>query len=641
MGTEREHLLLGGAEEAKLLPFARGRVRTLRAAGLRHITQRYELLDMLVRVTIAGDDAWIEIQGGRWDYLVWPTSLDHGLGVHQKNGQEISPLCAMTLNASDKGLRRKENVDLQAGPHDWISDDHKDVLTYDHGNGFRYAVTGAQHVGGGAKAEIFRNGARIKVARELSGCAIFKASLPQGSTAKYLVHAAYEAGASGTIEDQQVVLYRVDPKIKDDDGLAHAEEFARWEVPADMELAITQPIFFDGTGTHCITMLETLTREVVGGVEVFSFGKPRYALRGTLARDGNGDLGAQFELGLLVSTPDEPFTSVNEQRHNPADSSYFPGSLANDFHDAENYPIDEFNTFARSNSSSSGYSRTRTTERVVHILGLDMAPDGTELLVERVRFSESLSYAEEVEKSQFQYTHYYNGGVFPAVEHYTGSGSFSNVYSAGSTSKTTETITVNGQALMSLELASDFNDVTRTRQWAYSYSQAYPAPNPPPATVSTTESSSSSRQTVSLRDIDGRWNALVAVTAQYTQPFNGTDLVPYSVRVQARCQDDLFGRDIFTGQVRLPPPSMSTDTMHYRSIAVRRPGEFVICCSPAGAVHREPPLSTFYDELALTGTPDREPLIAMRRKGKVITPGPDKFTLGDEAGFRLDPVHLL
>ena len=59
------------------------------------------------------------------------------------------------------------------------------------------------------------------------------------------------------------------------------------------------------------------------------------------------------------------------------------------------------------------------------------------------------------------------------------------------------------------------------------------------------------------------------------------------------------------------------------------------------AVHREPPLSTFYDELALTGTPDREPLIAMRRKGKVITPGPDKFTLGDEAGFRLDPVHLL
>ncbi|WP_157158282.1 hypothetical protein [Delftia sp. Cs1-4] len=147
MGTEREHLLLGGAEEAKLLPFARGRVRTLRAAGFRHITQRYKLLDMLVRVTLAGDDAWIEIQGGRWDYLVWPTSLDHGLGVHQKDGQEISPLCAMTLNASDKGLRRKENVDLLAGPHDWISDDHKEVLTYDHGNGFRYAITGAQHAG--------------------------------------------------------------------------------------------------------------------------------------------------------------------------------------------------------------------------------------------------------------------------------------------------------------------------------------------------------------------------------------------------------------------------------------------------------------------------------------------------------------
>ena len=64
MGTNREHLLLGGAEEAKLLPWARGRVRALRAAGFRHITQRYEILGLLVRVTIAEDDAWIEIKGG-------------------------------------------------------------------------------------------------------------------------------------------------------------------------------------------------------------------------------------------------------------------------------------------------------------------------------------------------------------------------------------------------------------------------------------------------------------------------------------------------------------------------------------------------------------------------------------------------
>jgi len=67
----------------------------------------------------------------------------------------------------------------------------------------------------------------------------------------------------------------------------------------------------------------------------------------------------------------------------------------------------------------------------------------------------------------------------------------------------------------------------------------------------------------------------------------------------------------------------------------------VICFSPAGAAHQHPPMSALYDRLAETGTPDRNPLLAIRRKGKTITPGPDKFTLGEEAGFRLDPVHLL
>ncbi|WP_428145873.1 hypothetical protein [Delftia acidovorans] len=642
MGTNREHLLLGGAEEAKLLPWARGRVRALRAAGFRHITQRYEILGLLVRVTIADHDAWIEIKGGSWEYLTWPTSLEHGMGVDKnEQGEEISPLCALTLNASDKGLRRKENVDLLAGPHDWISDDHKDVLTYDHGNGFRYAISGAQNATSGAKAEIFRNGTRIKVAHEVSGCAIFKASLPQGGTAKSMVHASYEEGGGETYGDQQVVLYRVDPKEKDDAGVSRSEEFARWAVPAGPELTITQPIFFDGKGTRCITMLETVTREPVGGGVSIRLGAPRYALRGTVSRNSDGTLGAEFILSLLVSTPDQPLERVTVQRHNAADPYYYRGSLAPDFEEQENYRIDDFTTFARLNAGSSGYSRTTTTERSVQIIGLDLTPDGTELLIERIRLSESRSYAEEVERTQFQSTHYLNDKVFPVIEHFTGSSSYYNSYSSGATNSITETITINGQPLMALELASDLSEVTQVREWAHSYSEAFPPPDAPPATVTTTRTETTRRKTLSLRDIDGRWGSLAAVVGEYDQPFNGTELRPYSVRLHAQCQGQEFDRVIFAGQVLLPPLGMSLDQMRYRSIAVRRPKEFVICFSPAGAAHQHPPMSALYDRLAETGTPDRNPLLVIRRKDKTITPGPDKFTLGEEAGFRLDPVHLL
>jgi hypothetical protein len=642
MGTNREHLLLGGAEEAKLLPWARGRLRALRAAGFRHITQRYEILGLLVRVTIAEDDAWIEIKGGSWEYLTWPTSLEHGMGVDKnEQGEEISPLCALTLNASDKGLRRKENVDLLAGPHDWISDDHKDVLTYDHGNGFRYAISGAQNATSGAKAEIFRNGTRIKVAHEVCGCAIFKASLPQGGTAKSMVHASYEEGGGETYGDQQVVLYRVDPKDKDDASVSRSEEFARWAVPAGPELTITQPIFFDGKGQRCITMLETVTREPVGGGVAIRLGAPRYALRGTLSRNSDGSLHAEFELSLLATTPDQPLERVNVQRHNPSDQNYFRGSTATDFSESENYRIDEFTTFSSLNGGASGYSRTTMTERQVEILGLDLAPDGTELLVERVRSSESISYIGEVERTQFQYTHYINDKVSPIVEHFTGSASYSNAYSTGATSRVTQSITVNGNVLLSLDLSADSTDLTETRQWSHSYSEAFPVPDPPPVTVTTTRTETTRRRTLSIRDIDARWESLATVVGEYEQPFNGTELRPYSVRLHARCQGQEFDRVIFAGQVLLPPPGMSLDQMLYRSIAVRRPKEFVICFSPAGAAHQHPPMSALYDRLAETGTPDRNPLLVIRRKDKTITPGPDKFTLGEEAGFRLDPVHLL
>ena len=57
-----EHkLILGGAQ---YLPFARSRIKALRAAGLRYATQRFLFPDGEVRVQIVAEQEYITLSGG-------------------------------------------------------------------------------------------------------------------------------------------------------------------------------------------------------------------------------------------------------------------------------------------------------------------------------------------------------------------------------------------------------------------------------------------------------------------------------------------------------------------------------------------------------------------------------------------------
>lgn len=62
-----EHKLILGGEQ--YLPFARSRIKALRAGGLQYATQRFALPDATVRVQIAGDHEYIQIEGGGYDIL--------------------------------------------------------------------------------------------------------------------------------------------------------------------------------------------------------------------------------------------------------------------------------------------------------------------------------------------------------------------------------------------------------------------------------------------------------------------------------------------------------------------------------------------------------------------------------------------
>lgn len=64
-------ILTNNADGAKAVPFALGRLRALREAGFDNVTQHYEFQGFRVRVTIAGDQEYIEILGSGAGYEFW------------------------------------------------------------------------------------------------------------------------------------------------------------------------------------------------------------------------------------------------------------------------------------------------------------------------------------------------------------------------------------------------------------------------------------------------------------------------------------------------------------------------------------------------------------------------------------------
>ncbi|MDR0213693.1 MAG: KilA-N domain-containing protein, partial [Comamonas sp.] len=61
----------------------------------------------------------------------------------------------------------------------------------------------------------------------------------------------------------------------------------------------------DDFAVWCDEQIDAIIRNGIRA-EGIRLGAPRYALRGTLSRKSDGSLGAEFELSLLATTPDQP-----------------------------------------------------------------------------------------------------------------------------------------------------------------------------------------------------------------------------------------------------------------------------------------------------------------------------------------------
>ncbi|PTT37390.1 hypothetical protein DBR23_17655 [Acidovorax sp. HMWF018] len=634
-------LLVNSVEGAKLIPFAKGKLRALRAAGHTNITQRYDVQGQRVRVTINGAEEIIEITGSVWDYLVWPTSTAHPAGVTVKDGAEVPAVASMSLTASEKGLRRHEHSKLLSAPHDWVSKDRKTVLSYDHGHGFRYALNGAYEVYTGARG-VYRKGVKIQTEFGVKGAAVFQGTRSDGSSVRRVVYAAYFFDDIGAIE---LRLFYLDEANRDEAGAPTNVEIARWTAPANTVIA--QPTFFDGLGQKAITVLETYAEDS----SVISFMRPRYVVRCTLSLNPAGEIVAAFSTAPLAETPDEPTQTQNEQLFGSGGSSYFygnPKTLSG--YTTYGYTALGYPYVATTGYEELGYSRTTTRSKQVRFIGLDLDVDGDELLFERVTKTRAQSYSEEAatfasSSSGTDYTHPDGYNVVAISESYT----YHQTRRLGGDDSVEVSFTVNGTVLFTTETSASTSGTLVTRDRAYSGSWVpgvVPRPPDPPTTVDTSTYNTVQRRALSLRDADARNEALALVVGEYPTPFNGTDLRPLKVVLHARCHGQQFSKTVFDGAVYTAPNGVGTDMFVYRAIASRRPDEYVICFSPDDVPHadplpEDPDALKFFNHLALTGAVDRNPLFALRRKDEVISPAPDKFSLDAEPGFRLDPIHVL
>ena len=119
-----EHLLIQGGEI--WLPFARGRIRALKAAGLEYASQKFDMGDgSVVKVRYTPWDEYIDIQGTYTSYLIKHESTDVGDDY--------------LLPSKPEFKAKKNGKDLDAGVMDWRGKGGR-YLTYNPGTFQRYRL---------------------------------------------------------------------------------------------------------------------------------------------------------------------------------------------------------------------------------------------------------------------------------------------------------------------------------------------------------------------------------------------------------------------------------------------------------------------------------------------------------------------
>ena len=150
--TDQTHIVQ--CDDPIYLPFARSRIKALRATGLRFGSQKFDVGGVTVSVRIEGEQSFVSITGGdsEGEFLVVPHSTLHPQGV------TVSPQAKVSVGAMK--LKIVENVSLEAERFDWSGIDGT-VITFNHGCATRHRINRYLDYIGSGNPNIYIGGRKV------------------------------------------------------------------------------------------------------------------------------------------------------------------------------------------------------------------------------------------------------------------------------------------------------------------------------------------------------------------------------------------------------------------------------------------------------------------------------------------------
>lgn len=316
-----EYLTILGGEV--WLPFARSRVKALRAAGILYAEQKFDLGDAQVRVSVEPTCERIYIEGGRMSYRISPTSAEHPDGPPP---DPTSPNTLVTADASVKRFR-KRSTSSEEGTLDWVS--YKDatdtspakygehLITWDGEFLGRYRPPYSEGPTSSGRPYVWVDGVKIFIGVTPNGAAMRRVEMADGTRKVFVIVAVLDSPTSMTInyfslkealeiKSASMISAGTFPAPSDADSVSHGLEFK-----------YAQNVFFCGKGEVFATMTaaKRLTEEQVVAREHRSVTDADYRrvqaieVQGKITFDSNGTGTAEitgttpFEVGTYTYSP--------------------------------------------------------------------------------------------------------------------------------------------------------------------------------------------------------------------------------------------------------------------------------------------------------------------------------------------------
>ena len=303
--TELTHITQ--CDDPKYLPFARARIKMMRATGLKYASQKFEVEGVQINVRIEGEHSFVSIGGGGGWYSVYPTSKEHPNGITQKTSNigEVVAITAFAVARPDGTTQpHKKYV---TGRYDWVSYDGtkedgtvkygKSLITFDGDTTGRYPqVFDTSAVPWIELTNVVINGQPVAFIQRISGVALFKAKNEStGITTTYFIFASISGfpGANSTA----IEFYKV--PMSDATNPYAAVKVGGAIVAGVMR----QPLFFDGGGKKCVSY----TTGTLGDIET-------RVVRGVVSTDGDGGISVEVTSSVFPSHRDAtpPVTSPHD-----------------------------------------------------------------------------------------------------------------------------------------------------------------------------------------------------------------------------------------------------------------------------------------------------------------------------------------